>query len=67
MGKMESKTTIRVAREDLIVLMDAFDSLCEGNARRLDAWSEEYGITEDDLDAAFKRLGKEAGRDFGIL
>jgi len=57
-----------VRSADLIALMDAFECASEGQWPRVQAWLlEDYSMTEQELDARFKRLGKACRRTFGVL
>jgi len=64
---MPRERTVEVKQNDLDFLISAFDAVLSGNIEQLRAWFLDSGNTEEEFDAALKRLGTAIGRDCGIL
>lgn len=58
---------VTVDEDAVDALAAAFEEMSSGQALRLDAWLEEYGMSQEQFDAHLKHLGESIGRDMGIL
>ena len=64
---MARERTVEVQQNDLDFLVSAFDAVLSGNIEQLREWLKDSGNTEEELDAALKRIGTAIGRDCGIM